>query len=992
MKQFYLLILTLFAVHIMHGQIINIPDANFRSVLNSYGKCDINGDGIFNERPDTNNDGQIDVSEAQAVVGMKINVLWYDIASLEGIQYFSNLTYLDCSYQELTDVDLSSLTNLETLICTRGTTTSLNLSGLTNLKSLDCSRNSLTQLNISSLSSLESLTCHLNNIISIDASNLSSLKTIKCDDNNLTNLTVSGTNLETLDCGKNSITSLDISNLPNLSSVKANINDLTTINTMGAINLDSLNVAGNKITDIDLNQNVNLTYLLLAYNELSNLDVSNNNILKELIGSGNNISLINLGVNSNLEKLDINANPLPQLDVSGVPNLLDLDISQTQLPTMDLNPLSNLITLKSSYNSSISLDLSQLTSLERLTFWNNDATTIDLTQNPNLKHLSIINSPLSSLDISQNPLLEFLYIENNQLISLNTDNNINLRSIYCSGNQLAGLDLSNNVTLISLYCDSNQLTNLDVSNNTELSTLHCQYNELESIFVKNGSVFFDSDFSFRINNNPNLVYVCADEEEIPWIRDRLDSSGYFDAFVNSYCSFVPGGQYFTIEGNNKLDVNLDGCDMNDTLYPNLKLNITDGTNNGALISNSSGNYSTPVIAGIHTITPELENPDYYTISPTSYTVDFPTDAYPFTQDFCITPNGVHNDLEISILPLEEARPGFDAHYKILYKNKGNTALSGTVDFTYQDNLMDLIATNPVADVQTEGNLSWNYNNLQPFESGEILVTMSLNTPTETPALNGDDILIFGATITPVAGDETTDNNEFNLNQTVVNSYDPNDKTCLEGDNITPEMVGTYVNYLIRFENTGSASAINIVVKDEIDTSKFDISTLFLTDASHEVVTRIKDGNIVEFIFENINLPFDDANNDGYVAFKIKTLDTLVEGDTFENGAEIYFDYNFPIITNDAITTVMSNNLSVEESSLVNFETYPNPFKNTLYIKELEAIKSVTILDITGRLISQNMYLGNNINIEISTKHLTQGTYFVKVKTNTGESIKKAIKR
>ena len=68
----------------------------------------------------------------------------------------------------------------------------------------------------------------------------------------------------------------------------------------------------------------------------------------------------------------------------------------------------------------------------------------------------------------------------------------------------------------------------------------------------------------------------------------------------------------------------------------------------------------------------------------------------------------------------------------------------------------------------------------------------------------------------------------------------------------------------------------------IDLSKFDISTLIPTDASHSYITKISEGNKVEFIFENINLPFEDANNDGYIAFKIKTKPTLVVGDSFEN--------------------------------------------------------------------------------------------------------------
>ena len=110
-----------------------------------------------------------------------------------------------------------------------------------------------------------------------------------------------------------------------------------------------------------------------------------------------------------------------------------------------------------------------------------------------------------------------------------------------------------------------------------------------------------------------------------------------------------------------------------------------------------------------------------------------------------------------------------------------------------------------------------YTNLQPFESRSISVTLNLNSPTETPPLNSDDLLNFTANITPVAQDETPNDNTFTLNQTVVNSYDPNDKMCLEGNWLDPVKVGDYVHYCIRFENKGTASAVNVVVKDVIDT-------------------------------------------------------------------------------------------------------------------------------------------------------------------------------
>ncbi len=186
------------------------------------------------------------------------------------------------------------------------------------------------------------------------------------------------------------------------------------------------------------------------------------------------------------------------------------------------------------------------------------------------------------------------------------------------------------------------------------------------------------------------------------------------------------------------------------------------------------------------------------------------------------------------------------------------------------------------------------------------------------------------------------------------------------------MVGEYVDYLIRFENTGNYAAENVVVKDIIDTKRFDVSTLQITDASHEVYTRIE-GNKVEFIFEKIQLPFDDANNDGYIAFKIKTLPTLVLGDSLKNMADIYFDYNYPIRTNEAKTTIA---LSVSTADIAtDIIIYPNPVRDILHISTKETWTKAEIYDISGRIIRSVTLHSKSIDVS----SLASGTYIIRLR-------------
>ncbi|RTY86449.1 hypothetical protein EKL32_27650, partial [Flavobacterium sp. GSN2] len=382
---------------------------------------------------------------------------------------------------------------------------------------------------------------------------------------------------------------------------------------------------------------------------------------------------------------------------------------------------------------------------------------------------------------------------------------------------------------------------------------------------------------------------------------KIFIGGNFNSYKQTLSSKIitlKGDDFYGVSGNNKLDLNIDGCDINDLIFPFLKLEIDGFT----LIPNNLGSYSFSIGAGTHMIVPVLENPAYFNVSPSTVNVTFPAQANPFIQNFCVTASGMHPDLEVSIIPVAPARPGFDAKYKIIYKNKGNNIQSGTVNLNFNDSVLDFVSANPITSNQTTNNLSWDFVNFKPFETREIMLTLNVNSPTETPPVNNGYVLNYTATVSG-ATDDTPIDNTLVFNQTALNSFDPNDKTCLEGATISPAKVGDYVHYMIRFENTGTFPAQNIVVKDMIDLTKFDINTLFPIKGSHSFVTNITSGNKVEFIFENINLPFDDANNDGYVAFKIKTKPTLVLGNTFSNTASIYFDYNFPIVTNTATTTI-----------------------------------------------------------------------------------------
>jgi uncharacterized repeat protein (TIGR01451 family) len=450
----------------------------------------------------------------------------------------------------------------------------------------------------------------------------------------------------------------------------------------------------------------------------------------------------------------------------------------------------------------------------------------------------------------------------------------------------------------------------------------------------------------------------------------------------------------TITGTITVDTNNNGCDGADPHPGGIKV-VLDGTSNDThTFTDSAGHYTFYVGAGNFTVTPEPEMP-YFSSTPPSATLNFPTvNSLNQTANFCIAPNGVHNDLTISILPIMVARPGFDASYRLAYRNNGNQVLSGSVNFVFDDSRLDFVSANPTLTAQTANNLYWNFTNLMPFEMRYIDVVVNVNSPMETPAVNIGDMLFFSATVNPVAGDETPADNVSEYNQTVVGSFDPNDKAVTEGSQIALADVDEYLHYLIRFQNSGNFLAENIRVEDFLS-ANLDASTLEVVSTSHPYRSTLTQGNRLQFFFDNINLPPESENepgSHGFIAFKIKPVSTLVVGNVIENTADIYFDFNFPIVTNTVSTTVaLLGNPDIDFDNAIRL--YPNPAGNVLTIENLTSseIMSVKIFNQLGQLVKAVDDFDASPRTVIAVDGLTTGTYFVKVNSNNGTATKKLIK-
>lgn len=625
------------------------------------------------------------------------------------------------------------------------------------------------------------------------------------------------------------------------------------------------------------------------------------------------------------------------------------------------------------------------TNLESLIIESTHAAEIDISGLSNLTYLSISDTGLNTLNIDGLTDLRSCYLKNIEIEALDFSNSPNLVTLHLLNlNSVTSVGMGYNESFNYLYAVSSSLTHLDLSGCPNLRGGRCNFNLDHSdiyLNLKNGnSEYTTGAFTLGLTNASSeffgKCFVCIDEGE------RLDVLAPELTITTNYCSFAPGGTYNTITGTIRLDADNNGCDESDLLIPNSAISVTNGTTVGYAYG-FNGNYHFYTDAGTYTMLPQFEN-DWFTTSPATVTFQNNNNNVA-TQNFCVTANGVHNDVEVIIAPIGAARPGFDAAYKIIYKNKGNQTLSGTVSLTYNEDVLDYVSALPAETSNTEGSLSWDYTNLLPFESREIAFTLNANSPMEIPAVNLNDVFTYTVAVTPVAGDETPADNTFTLNQVVVGSFDPNDITCLEGASVSPEKIGEYLHYNINFENTGTAPATFVVVKDIINLEKFDVSTLQILNASHAMQAKIN-GNKVEFIFDNINLAGNGGK--GNVTFKIKTLNTLAINSSVTQKADIFFDYNWPIVTNDAVTTfeVLNTNVVTKDTTV---KVYPNPVKDMVKVSAASVITSLQLFDLQGRVLQSQQYDATTVQLDLAGR--SAGVYFVKVFTEKGASVQKIIK-
>ncbi len=236
-------------------------------------------------------------------------------------------------------------------------------------------------------------------------------------------------------------------------------------------------------------------------------------------------------------------------------------------------------------------------------------------------------------------------------------------------------------------------------------------------------------------------------------------------------------------------------------------------------------------------------------------------------------------------------------------------------------------------------------------------------------------------------------------RTNVDSYDPNEKLGFPigyGANhfINKE---TELDYVIHFQNEGTADANQVVVKDVID-SDLDISTFTAGASSHPYTMQIVNNEAI-FQFNNINLTpktTNEAASMGFVKYTIRQKANNPVGTLIHNTAAIYFDFNSPITTNTTLHTIGEKRdyevkalvlaISNTTTNLIQVKTYPNPATDILYFEIVDikaSIYELEVMDITGKQVQKQVFQANKATVNVES--LSPGMYVYTIKNKMGEA-------
>ncbi len=331
-----------------------------------------------------------------------------------------------------------------------------------------------------------------------------------------------------------------------------------------------------------------------------------------------------------------------------------------------------------------------------------------------------------------------------------------------------------------------------------------------------------------------------------------------------------------------------------------------------------------------------------------------------------------------------ARPGFEYQVGMSVSNL-TPSVSGPITVTLEfDAVLDFLSATPAPSNVSGNVLTWSQAQLTAFQSRSF--TIRFQVPPDVGLLGTD--LITTATLTSVQPDANPDNNTSTLVRTITGAYDPNDKlatTSLGSGNQWLVGQDEWIDYTIRFQNTGTDTAFHVIITDTLP-SNLDPATLEMGAASHPFTWELKGIGVLKFKFLGILLPDSNINeplSHGFVGFRIQPRLPLLPGDHIENIANIYFDFNPPVITEPSVL-LATTGTGIAQGLHGALSIQPNPTDGILIVRMTgDDIRPgmLRVRSMDGRMVMEQRMTGPEVRMDV--QNLANGAYVLELLNDNG---------
>jgi hypothetical protein len=362
-----------------------------------------------------------------------------------------------------------------------------------------------------------------------------------------------------------------------------------------------------------------------------------------------------------------------------------------------------------------------------------------------------------------------------------------------------------------------------------------------------------------------------------------------------------------------------------------------------------------------------------------------------TLHFGLLPKGPYKDLTCSLIS-GVARPWFKQFSIFDAENLSTQKVYNSKCIITLDSLFTYFEALPIPDSVAGNQLYWDIDSLNPGEIKEIILLNYVQAPLNYHYKH--------TAMVQTMGDNYLANNTDTATGLIIGAFDPNYKSA------NPEGIGpqhfiennTPINYYVEFQNTGTDTAFNIKIFDDLD-NDLDINTLVVKKASHPMHYKIVNRQL-QFYFDHILLV--DSNKDyqksiGFLTYSIMPR-KCVDGTVINNKADIYFDFNEPVATNTTFHTIGRPGCLFDNENLNDFNFFPNPVSDQSMMITVNMATDekydIILSDIAGKeiykLSSRQDKKGKYQHPINFSKMVNAGIYFLTLKTASNNISKKVI--